>query len=139
MLLPLAAAATLSAATCQSRRPASPPPQAQPAPPSSDASASGGVAGAWAHREMPVRYLETMNLAVTGEHVAGTGTYMMEGGRSGSTTIAGTWRGGTLTLDITRDTGVRERWTGRLEAGKLAGQLTIDGNTQPFAFERPQP
>ena len=70
----------------------------------------GGVAGAWVHREMPVRYLESMTLRQQGQTVTGEGTYMMEGGRSGGTTISGTWRGGTLRLDITRDSGLHERW-----------------------------
>lgn len=109
--------------------------QAPPSTPTHD----GGIAGAWMHREMPVRYLETMTLAVSGETVTGTGTYMMEGGRTGPTTIGGTYRGGALDLRITRNTGVKEQYDGKLDGGKLVGQLTIDGNAQPFDFERQPP
>ena len=135
--LPVAACVALSAATCQrSSAPAAPPaapaqPGGTPAP-----AGSGGVAGAWVHREMPVRYLESMTLRQQGETVTGEGTYMMEGGRSGKTSITGTWRGGALHLDVTRDSGVKETWAGKLENGRLNGTLTIDGNQQTFGFER---
>jgi hypothetical protein len=133
--LPAAAFIALSAATCQrpSAAPATPPPA--PAPPAADG-AQTGIAGAWVHREMPVRYLESMTLRQDGERVTGEGTYMMEGGRGGKTTITGTWRGGALRLDLTRDSGVKERWVGRLEGDRLTGTLTIDGSDQAFSFER---
>lgn len=133
--VPVAAFLALAAATCQRTSGASTPPPAQPEQPSADAR-PGGIAGAWVHREMPVRYLESMTLRQQGQAVAGEGTYMMEGGRGGRTTITGTWQGGALRLDITRDSGVRERWVGRLEGDRLTGTLTIDGSDQPFAFER---
>ena len=132
-VLPLFAAAAMTAASCSRT---TPPPPAQPS--GTVAQAEGGVAGEWIHREMPVRYLESMTLAVSGERVTGTGTYTMEGGRTGNTAITGTWRGGALTLQIVRDSGVHEQYAGRLAAGRLTGTLTIDGNAQPFAFERPQ-
>lgn len=149
--VPAAALLALAAATCQRSTgtatapppPSSPPPPpapaTQPPPPLAPATQQEGVAGAWQHREMPVRYLETMTLATSGENVTGTGTYMMEGGRGGSTSITGTFRGGTVRLAITRDSGVREQYVGTLQNGRLTGTLTVDGNPQPFAFDRPAP
>jgi hypothetical protein len=87
---------------------------------------------------MPVRYLESMTLTVHGDSVTGQGTYTMEAGRRGTTAITGTWRGGTLELSIVRDSGLRERWTGHRSGGALQGELTIDGDTRPFGFERPE-
>lgn len=98
------------------------------------------VDGLWVHREMPVRYGETMTLTVHGYEVRGTGTYMMEGGRAGTTTITGSKRRGVLTLHIVRDTGVRERWTGRLARGRLRGELVFEDTPrdhQMFDFQRP--
>jgi hypothetical protein len=139
--IPVAALLALAAARCQTG--AAPPvtnpppaPATNPSPPPVNTTHEG-VAGPWMHREMPVRFMESMTLAVSGENVTGTGTFMMEGGRTGNTTITGTFRDGTLRLDIRRDTGLREQYVGRLEGGRLNGTLTIDGNPQPFAFERP--
>jgi hypothetical protein len=152
--IPVAAILALAAAACQGgyappvNRPAPPPasvpapppvPEPTPPPPPVTNTTQQGVAGAWLHREMPVRYMEQMTLALGGENVTGTGTFMMEGGRTGNTTITGTFRDGTLRLAIVRDTGVREQYVGRLEGARLVGTLTIDGNPQPFAFERPAP
>jgi len=98
------------------------------------------VDGLWVHREMPVRYSESMTLTVHGYEVRGTGTYMMEGGRQGTTTITGGKRRGVLTLHIVRDSGVRERWTGRLTHGRLRGELVFEetpGDHQMFDFQRP--
>ncbi|HEV7586799.1 MAG TPA: hypothetical protein VGO40_01620 [Longimicrobium sp.] len=134
-VLPALALVALSAATC----PRANPPGAQGSPPAAEVPAArGGVDGAWVHREMPVRYLESMTLATHGDAVTGEGTYMMEGGRRGKTTISGTWRGGVLTLYIVRDTGVREHWMGRLSGGALSGELSIDGDHRPFDFIRPE-
>ena len=120
---------------------------ARPAAPSTEGSRAqapdarsqhADVAGTWVHRTMPVTYLETVTLRTSGEQVSGEGTYMMEGGRAGKTTVAGTWKGGVLTLAITRDSGVRESFTGRMEtADRIGGSLSMDGQpAQPFAFER---
>jgi hypothetical protein len=98
------------------------------------------VDGLWMHREMPVRYSEAMTLTVHGYAVRGTGTYMMEAGREGTTTITGSKRRGVLTLHIVRDSGVRERWTGRLTRGRLRGELVFEDTPrdhQRFDFERP--
>jgi len=148
--IPVAAFLALAAARCQTSpappvtNPSPPPANPAPAPPAPVPPAppvvnttQQGVAGAWLHREMPVRFMESMTLSVSGESVTGTGTFMMEGGRSGNTTITGTFRDGTLRLDIRRDTGLREQYVGRLEGARLNGTLTIDGNPQPFGFERP--
>ena len=136
--LPVAACVALAAATCQRSSGATAAPPAAPSQPGETQAPaeSGGVAGAWVHREMPVRYLESMTLRQQGDAVTGEGTYMMEGGRGGNTTITGTYRGGTLHLDLTRDSGVKETYAGKLENGRLNGTLTIDGNQQTFAFER---
>ncbi|HET7464772.1 MAG TPA: hypothetical protein VFJ82_26250 [Longimicrobium sp.] len=101
--------------------------------------AAGHVSGTWLHREMPVRYMEAMTLQVRGDSVLGEGTYSMEAGRQGNTTIVGKLEhGGTdLRLDILRDTGVRERWAGTLRGDTLSGTLKIaDTDSQPFNFVR---
>ena len=100
---------------------------------------AGDVTGTWLHREMPVRYMEAMTLRLRGDSVLGEGTYSMEAGRQGNTTIVGKWQqgSGAVTLDILRDTGVRERWTGALRGDTLAGTLKIaDTDAQAFNFVR---
>ena len=78
-----------------------------------------------------------MTLTQAGDHVHGTGTYAIEAGREGPTTIDGTWSGKTLTLTITRDYGLRETFSGTLtDASHLAGTLTIDGFNQTFGFAK---
>jgi hypothetical protein len=105
------------------------------AAPSAEA-AGGDLSGSWIHREMPVRYLESMTLRMRRDSVLGDGTFTMEAGRTGKTSIVGRSQPGGVTLDILRDTGVRERWTGTLHGDTLAGTLTIDGNAQPFIYIR---
>jgi hypothetical protein len=78
-----------------------------------------------------------MTLAQDGDRVSGTGTYAIEAGRVGPTTIDGTIAGRTLTLTITRDYGLVESFTGRLtDATHLAGTLSIDGFAQDFAYTK---
>ena len=78
-----------------------------------------------------------MTLAQDGNRVTGTGTYAIEAGREGLTTIDGTLSGRTLTLTITRDYGVRETFTGTLtDPAHLAGALTIDGHKQAFDYAK---
>ena len=121
-------------------RPAAPSADGPPAQQGDGQSQEADVSGTWVHRTMPVTYLETVTLRTSGQQVSGEGTYMMEGGRAGKTSVAGTYAGGVLTLRITRDSGVHESFTGRMEsAGRIAGSLSVDGQAaQPFAFERPQ-
>lgn len=96
------------------------------------------VTGTWLHRQMPLRYNEAMTLRTRADSVLGEGTYTMEAGRSGNTTIVGKWsHSGAVTLDILRDTGVRERWSGTLRGDTLAGTLAIQGaDAQPFVYVR---
>jgi len=125
----LASAAVLALAAAACPRSRSP----------STQTADGQVAGTWLHREMPVRYMEAMTLRARGDSVLGEGTYSMEAGRQGNTTIVGKWHHHShgVTLDILRDTGVRERWTGTLRGDTLTGTLKItDGDSQPFNFVR---
>ena len=69
--------------------------------------------------------------------MTGTGTYAIEAGRAGSTTIDGTVSGSTLTLTITRDYGLVESFTGTLiGATHLAGTLAIDGFAQSFGYAK---
>jgi hypothetical protein len=78
-----------------------------------------------------------MTLAQDGNHVSGTGTYAIEAGREGPTTIDGTLSGRTLTLTITRDYGLRETFTGTLAGPTdLVGALTIDGHGQCFSYAK---
>jgi hypothetical protein len=93
--------------------------------------------GTWAHAAIGPVYRESMTLSQVGAHVTGTGTYAIEAGRAGSTTIDGTVSGSTLTLTITRDYGLVESFTGTLiGATHLAGTLAIDGFAQSFGYAK---
>jgi len=93
--------------------------------------------GTWAHTAIGPVYRESMTLSQAGAHVTGTGTYAIEAGRSGPTTVDGTISGGTLTLTITRDYGLVESFTGRLtDATHLAGTLAMDGFAQSFGYAK---
>ena len=95
------------------------------------------VSGSWATTAIGPVYRESMTLSQSGTHVTGTGTYAMEAGRQGPTTIAGDWSAGTLTLTITRDYGLRETFTARLvDAAHLSGSLEIDGSKQNFSLAK---
>ena len=95
------------------------------------------VAGTWVHTGIGPVYREFMTLTQTGDRITGTGTYAIEAGRTGPTTIDGTLSGKTLTLTITRDYGLTETFTGTLtDATHLAGTLAIDGSKQDFAFAK---
>ena len=102
--------------------------------------ADDGVEGVWMHQER-TGYRETMTLTIHGYDVRGEGTYRMEGGVEGTTTILGSWRYGKLALSIIRDTGIRERWTGRLTRGRLRGEMVWETPPQHqhrrFGFDRP--
>lgn len=95
------------------------------------------VTGTWAHTGIGPVYREFMTLTQTGDRITGTGTYAIEAGRTGPTTIDGTLSGKTLTLTITRDYGLTETFTGTLtDATHLAGTLAIDGSKQDFAYAK---
>jgi hypothetical protein len=95
------------------------------------------VPGTWAHSGIGPVYRELMTLVQDGDRVSGTGTYAIEAGREGSTTIAGTLSGRTLSLTITRDYGVRETFTGTLsDPAHLVGTLAIDGQSQAFGYTK---
>lgn len=95
------------------------------------------VAGRWAHTGIGPVYRESMTLEQDGDHVSGTGTYAIEAGREGPTTIDGRLSGRTLTLTITRDYGLRETFTGTLaDPTHLTGTLAIDGSKQAFGYAK---
>ena len=98
---------------------------------------SESVSGSWVNTStgpIPL-YRESMTLTQSGAHVTGKGTYAMEAGRLGPTTIDGALAGKTLTLTITRDYGLVETFTGTLtDATHLAGTLAIDGSAQNFGY-----
>jgi hypothetical protein len=97
----------------------------------------GLVAGTWAHTGIGPVYRELMTLAQDGNRVSGTGTYAIEAGREGPTTIDGTLSGRTLTLTITRDYGLRETFTGTLtDPAHLVGKVAMDGYTQAFSYAK---
>jgi|GEM_PF-3449041 len=125
-----AAALALTTAAC--------PRAGRSAGPSAAPTDGAQVTGTWLHRQMPVRYTEAMTLRTRADSVLGEGTYTMEAGRSGNMTIVGKWHhSGAVSLDILRDTGVRERWSGTLRGDTLAGTLTITGaQPQPFVYVR---
>jgi len=133
-VLPVLALAVLSSAACHRANA----PAAAGSPASTGTAIERGIDGAWVHQEMPVRYRETMTLTLNGLQIRGEGTYMMEGGREGTTTITGVMQRNLVTLYIIRDSGIRERWSGRLTRGALRGELLIDGrDRQVFGFDRP--
>jgi hypothetical protein len=95
------------------------------------------VAGTWAHTMIAPAYREVMTLSQDDSRVSGTGTYAIEAGREGPTTIEGALSGRTLTLTITRDYGLRETFTGTLtDAAHVVGALVIDGHTQSFGYTK---
>ncbi|HVG44548.1 MAG TPA: hypothetical protein VM890_07455 [Longimicrobium sp.] len=79
-----------------------------------------------------------MTLTTHGYGAYGEGTYRMEGGVEGTTRIDGSWRRGELALSIIRDTGIRERWTGRLTRGRLRGEMVFEDPPEhrQFGFDR---
>jgi len=102
-------------------------------------SLTGGqtISGTWATTGIGPVYRESMTLAQSGSHVTGTGQYALEAGRQGPTTIEGDWSNGTLSLTITRDYGLSERFTGKLaDATHLSGALEIDGNRQELELAK---
>ncbi len=95
------------------------------------------ISGTWATTGIGPVYRESMTLAQSGSHVTGTGQYALEAGRQGPTTIEGDWSNGTLSLTITRDYGLSERFTGTLaDATHLSGALEIDGNKQELELAK---
>lgn len=125
-LAAVAAVLVLGANQC-SRRP-QPTPKVLPA----------DLSGTWLHRAPAERYTEAMELRVTADSVLGEGTYSNLAGRAGTTTVVGKWtRSGSVMLDILRDTGVRERWSGTLRDDALIGTLTVaDSAARPFNYVR---
>ena len=102
-----------------------------------DSTGPNGLSGAWVNTVVWPHYRESMTLSQAGAHVTGTGTYAMEAGRAGPTTIDGTVSGRTLSLTITRDYGEVETFAGRLtDATHLLGFLTIDGYVQGIRYEK---
>lgn len=98
---------------------------------------STGVTGVWVHTAIGPVYRESMTLVQEGKHLSGVGTYAIEAGRTGPTTIDGTISGSTLTLTITRDYGLVESFTGTVtDATHLSGTLSINGSTQTFSYAR---
>src|SRR5690349_14798843 len=101
--------AAILAAACSSRQSESTSPEL-----SAEQGAAKTVAGTWGHTAIGPVYRELMTLTQTGDHVSGTGTYAIEAGRQGPTTIDGTLSGKTVTITITRDYGLKESFTGTL-------------------------
>jgi hypothetical protein len=93
------------------------------------------ISGTWATTGIGPVYRESMKLTQVGDHVSGEGTYAIEAGRSGPTTIDGAFSGKTVTLTITRDYGLVERFSGTLtDATHLAGTLAIESSKQSFTL-----
>lgn len=82
-------------------------------------------AGTWAQRAAAAGTSFVFTLKVEGTTVTGTGTYSVEGGRSGALTeTAGTISGETLQLAITYDNGALAQFTGQVaSASVLSGSL----------------
>jgi hypothetical protein len=81
-------------------------------------------AGTWAQREAVAGTSFVFTLAVDGTNVTGTGTYSIEGGRSGTLSEMGTISGETLQLAMTYDNGALAQFEGRIpSASVLSGTL----------------
>jgi hypothetical protein len=127
-----AASAAIMSAACSSRQADSVDPTV-----TGDRLGSQTVAGTWAHTAVGPVYRESMTLAQAGDHITGTGTYAIEAGRTGPTTIEGTLSGKTVTLTITRDYGLRETFSGTFrDATHLTGTLAINGSLQEFGYAK---
>jgi hypothetical protein len=128
----IAISAAIMAAACSARQTDSTEPGV-----TGDRLGGTGVAGVWVHTAIGPVYRESMTLVQDGQRVSGAGTYAIEAGRTGPTTIDGTISGATLTLTITRDYGLVETFTGTLtDATHLSGTLSINGSTQRFAYAK---
>ena len=128
----VAAIAAIMSTACSTRQPDSTSPGV-----TGDRLGSGSIGGTWAHTAIGPVYRESMTLTQTGSHVSGTGTYAIEAGRAGPTTVAGDWSGNKLTLIITRDYGLVETFSGTLtDAKRLDGTLVIEGFQEPFSYAR---
>jgi hypothetical protein len=81
-------------------------------------------AGTWVQRDAVVGTSFVLALEVQDSRVTGTGTYFVEGGRSGTLTEIGAISGGMLRLDITFDYGALAQFAGRqVNAVELSGSL----------------
>ena len=128
----ISTAAAIMAASCSARQTDTTAPRV-----SGDRVGVKTVAGNWAHTGIGPVYREFMTLSQTGDRISGTGTYAIEAGREGPTTIDGTLVGKTMSLTITRDYGLRESFTGTLtDASHVVGRLTIDGYAQVISYSK---
>ena len=124
------ASVAIMAAACSTR-------QADSTSPSltGDRLGDAAISGTWANTAIGPFYRESMTLKQDGNHVTGTGTYAIEAGRTGPTTIDGTLAGTSVTLTIARDYGLVETFVGTLtDARHLAGTLSIEGSKNGFEY-----
>ena len=80
------------------------------------------VTGTWVQREAAAGTLLVLRLDAQATAVTGTGTYTVEGGRSGTLTETGTISDGALRLAITYDSGAAAQFDGR-----VAGDTILSG------------
>jgi hypothetical protein len=84
------------------------------------------VVGTWVQREAVGGTLFVLHLNARGTTVTGTGTYTVEGGRSGTLTETGTISDGALHLAITYDSGAAAQFTGeQVSDSELSGGLHL--------------
>ena len=81
-----------------------------------------GISGTWVQREAAAGTLLVLRLDAQATTVTGTGTYTVEGGRSGTLTETGTISDGALRLAITYDSGAAAQFDGR-----VAGDTILSG------------
>ena len=113
-LIPVILAATLSSA-CATDNMVSP---------SKNGNTDSAFAGTWMQRGAVVGSSLVLTLQVQGTTVTGTGTYSIEGGRSGALTETGTISGEMLSLTIAYDYGESAQFAGQTEsASVLSGTL----------------
>jgi hypothetical protein len=92
----------------------------------STSGADSPFAGTWAQRDAVGGTSLVLTLEVNGSAVTGTGTYAVEGGRSGSLKQQGSISGDTLDLNITYDDGSLAQFTGKIARAKvMSGRLHL--------------
>lgn len=99
-----------------------------------NACSAGSIAGpsdtrlvaTWVQREAVAGTIFTIRLDAQGTNVTGSGTYTVEGGRSGTVTATGTSGNGTLRLAIAYDSGEAAQFNGdQISNAELSGVLHL--------------
>lgn len=91
-----------------------------------DALADTQIGASWVQRDAVAGTKFSFRLTAEGTKLSGSGTYTVEGGRSGTVTVAGTVSDQGVHLDITYDTGEVAQFAGhQVSASELNGGLHL--------------